>query len=443
MSKPRLKNNKPNGMLNFTINKESSSLMLFTISVAPALVKKIKEQTIEVYRNKIKTRGFEYGKLPESYVENNCLKVILDSCKKHILKFWVLDFLDESIRHYKFVCAASPRLIEVQNPIDGGLEFIFRASIIDQIPCDNWKNIAFNPPRRKLYKDLDRQASLFISQAEAHEQQAKALINPCAIASGDWVGFEATLLGVGNQPVAKEHKNRFWMRVETKYLASVLHKAFLDKKVGDSFIVEQLPIFGYPSDLLSIKGRFKCVIDSLLKTNYFSLELFKSAFKLTDYRSMHEKLIEIFSFRNDISQRRLIIEEAFRVLFAKIKFEVPRYLVLRRQESLLDNIRKIPDYNVYKANPNFNHQISCLAEKQLKEEILTEHLAMGEDLSIGQQDIFQYLNLFSHQRLMEFIYFRPPAEIVSDMSLPTRESSLKNVVLKEKTLNHIIRSLCE
>ena len=54
---------------------------------------------------------------------------------------------------------------------------------------------------------------------------------------------------------------------------------------------------------------------------------------------MNRKLIEVFSYRNDISQRHAMVEEALKVLLSKHKFTIPNYIILRYQEILLENIQ--------------------------------------------------------------------------------------------------------
>lgn len=435
--------------LEFSAKRESSSIFILTITVATILINKIKKYTLDIYKNKISTKGFSIGNVPDHYVESNCCTGINESCTKFILKYFVLDFIEKKLVEQKMVCLAGPNLVNIKCLENGNISYIFKISVVSNISPDNWEKISFTPPKRKLYKDLDRQAVLFIKSAldETLEQPLKSQesnntsSDKSIVQSSDWVLFSTVLLNNNNQPAIRDYKNSFWLKIDTRYITTPLHKTFLGKQEMDSFIVEDLPIFGTPSDLLSIKGKFKVTINSIVKTTQFSLNKFKTIFSLSDNKDVHEKLIEIFSFRNDISQRRLIIDEAFRVLFAKIRFEVPRYLVLRRQEKLLDNIKKLPDYNVYKMNENFDRQICILAEKQIKEEALIRQIGYNEGITVSNDDVFEYLNLLNHSRLIEFIYFLPNFEYVQDVCLPLKESILKAAVLKEKVLNFVIKRL--
>jgi len=426
--------------LEFFAKRESSSIVSITISVAAALINKVKRYTLDIYKCKIKAKGFDTGFVPEHYIESNCAFGINESCARFILKFFVLDFLEENLEEKKMVCLAWPKLVEIKCFENGAINYTFKASVVSNICPDHWEKIHFSPPKRKLYKDLDRQAVVFIKTAEDEllHQQKTDISSKKIIQDSDWVAFSTILLNSNNQPAVRGYATNYWLKVDTKYVMTPLHKSFLGRQEGDVFVVEDLPIFGIPNDLLSTKGKFKIIISNIVKSSQFSLEQFKNIFQLKAQRDIHEKLIEIFSFRNDISQRRLIIDEAFRVLFGKIRFEIPRYLVLRRQEKLLTSVKKLPDYNVYKMNENFDKQISVLAERQIKEEALVRQIGFNENISISSQDILEYLNLLNHHRLVEFIYFLPTLEYTQNVCLPLKESILKLAVLKEKVLNYII-----
>ena len=110
-------------------------------------------------------------------------------------------------------------------------------------------------------------------------------------------------------------------------------------------------------------------------------------------------LVLIEPKEGQVQKCRSIVEEAFRQLLSKSRFEIPRHLVLRRQEHLLSDVRRLPDYHVYKSQDNFNRQLELLAEKQLKEEILVDHIAQNESITVSINDSKEYLNLFTHVRL--------------------------------------------
>ena len=268
--------------LEFFVKRESSSILCITISVSSTLVNKIKKHTLDIYKTKMKSKGFGAGLIPEHYVETNCTFSINESCSKFVLKFFVLDFLEENIQDKKMVCLSRPKLVEIKCFDNGAINYIFRASVIGNICPDNWEKIHFSPPKRKLYKDLDRQAVTFIKTAEEeltikkHESEGDKVVE-----DSDWVSFSTILLNNNNQPATRGYRSNFWLKIDTKYVVTPLHGSFLGRQEGEVFTVEDLPIFGIPSDLLSIKGKFKIIIGNIVKATKFSLDYFKDIFGLT------------------------------------------------------------------------------------------------------------------------------------------------------------------
>ena len=171
------------------------------------------------------------------------------------------------------------------------------------------------------------------------------------------------------------------------------------------------------------------------------MEAFKSTFRLGNKAAVHEKLVEVFSSRNDISQRRAIIEEMFHLLFSKHRFEIPKHLIIRKQEEILRNLSRRPDYQAYKAQGGFMDQVAALAEKQLKEEILIDQIGDVERIRVEHKDIAHFLNLLSNERLKEFAYFRSFLDSMEECPIPLHESMVRHTVRREKTLNYILHCL--
>ena len=156
---------------------------------------------------------------------------------------------------------------------------------------------------------------------------------------------------------------------------------------------------------------------------------------------MHKKLIEVFSYRNDVSQRRAMSQEALHALLSKHRFNVPNYLVLRQQRVLLDGMKYNPDYHVYRAQKDFQNHIRSLAEKQVIEMIFVDRLAYHENLQVSDDDIKGYLNLTNRHRMKEFIYFDLPSFKIQGQEVPVPTEELKRICLREKAINYVIYHL--
>ncbi len=426
--------------IKFNVKKVSSSLISIEIFVPQRIVGKLERYAVRIYRNYGSARGFDRGLMPEKYVKDYFKKQIGYDVKKFVLKFIVLDYLqsknhEKGVIHFQF-----PRLKGVRSEISGGLTYVFGASIVNNVDTSDWKKLSFLPPRRKLYKDLDRQAKMFI---ENEVEQKPRCDKNWTVQDGDWVCFSSKALVDDSTDPMKDHYNRFWMKIATKYLIDPLQRVFFNKKAGDDFCIKNFSIHGMPSDTLSKKGEFQIIINSVWRGDYFCLDLFKSAFGLGCARDVHDKLVEVFSFRNDISQRRSIVEEVFRVLLARFRLEIPRHLVLRRQEHILRGVKKLPDYHVYKSSSGFLKQIEELAERQLREEAIIDFISRDESIDLADVDIHKYLNLLSNSRLSEFVYFKPQMEGFGQTVLPIREKAFSTDILREKALNFIIGTIAK
>lgn len=317
------------------------------------------------------------------------------------------------------------------------MRYIFEVSTIDPIHLKDWKLFTFKAPKRKLYKDLDKQVESFIEREHGLFRD----LDHESIADNDWVCFDATLLSRAHEPITYTGQSRFWMKMNTKYLASPFQQAFLGHKAGDTFKVASFPLQDVFHEAMSEKSSFQIKIISITKGLYFSVDSFKSIFRLKNKSEVHRKLIEVFSYRNDISQRKSIIEELFHLFLSKHRFEIPKHLILRKQEEILLSLRKLPDYHVYKLQKSFLRQVELLAEKQLKEETLIDQISYDENIRIQEGEIECYLNLFNNERLKEFVYFKPVQEQLEDLDRPFHETVLRHSATREKALNHIINVL--
>lgn len=164
----------------------------------------------------------------------------------------------------------------------------------------------------------------------------------------------------------------------------------------------------------------------------------KHHFRLKTNKDLQQKLIEVFSYRNDLSLRRAIVEEALTLLINKHEFDVPNYLVLREQQIVLESVVTNPDYLVYKTQPNFKDYIHKLALKQAKETLIIDQLCFEENISASTEDIKSLLHLTKTPRTKEFIYFKLPSTKLEAQEVPVSAAFFKQSCLREKTLNHVI-----
>lgn len=415
----------------------SSHLFKSYVHIPPTIVKPVREQVVSLYRHHVRSFGLENIVLPETFVKERYTAEVQDSVAWFLLKHLVLDYLVEELTKQKILLAHTPRLLEVIWENDNDLIYVFDISTNEIALLKDWKLFPFKAPKRKLYKDLDKQVEAFVDREHTLFKQQ----NMGQLGDNDWVCFQATMLNDNLEPIPIAYQRKFWMKLTTKYLTSRFQQSFVGKRPGDSFVLTYFPLDETLQETVSERNPFLIHILSVTKGSYFSLDSFKSMFRLKSKLDVHRKLIEVFSYRNDISQRKSIIEEVFHLFFSKHRFEVPKHLVLRKQEDILMSLKKVPDYYVYRSQRNFEEQVAILAERQLKEEMLVDQIAYEENVAVEDDDIKSYLNLFNTDRLKEFVHFKPYADVVEESHVPMHESMLRQVAMREKTLNHVIHVL--
>ncbi len=216
---------------------------------------------------------------------------------------------------------------------------------------------------------------------------------------------------------------------------------FLDKKVGDKFYSNAQCLHDYFNNEIDPLYNFGIEIKDILFSDFFSMDELKEHFKIKTNKKAHQKIIEVFSFKNDLSLRRSIIEEAFNLMLTKFPVRPPEATVIRQQEKILHDLKNNPDYSVYKLQKDFLDKVYKLARKQVREAVLIDFLTYKENIEITHQDIVNYLNFTKRPRTKEFLFFRHPIIQANDQELPLSSEVLKKYCLREKMLNYMIEEL--
>lgn len=420
--------------LKFAIEHGQASKSKISISVPASIVDVLFNEASLAQRRNIEAQGFAKGKIPLNYVQENYSSTLLEHITELLFNYFVISFLYEQIRHHKLLVAGEPRLISIDLEPHQDAHFHFDVTMMAHLPVAEWKYLPFKAPQRKNYKDLDRQVESFIK--EEKELQEKA--NPNVVNIGDWVNFDVFLSDDASTPLITAYHERLWLKIGDEEADAVFQDLFLGHAIGDVICTKNVGIQNYFS-AHDITDYYFCVrINDIVSNGFFSLDNFKNYFRLKTNKAMHQKLIEAFSYRNDISQRRAMVEESLRLLLSKHRFNVPNHLILRQQKMILDHIYSNPDYHVYRAQPDFQASIRKLAEKQAKEMLLLDHVAYQENIMVDHDDVKNYLNLTLRPRTKEFIYFDPPTTKIAEQEMPISQAALEISCMREKTLNHII-----
>lgn len=421
----------------FSVHTETSSTTNVTITVPYLFVDTLYKEAIHLEQGSFQAYGFQTGKVPVAYIEKNFKSTLIDHLKEFLFNFFVLSFLYKELHKRQIPYVGTPRLKEITVDPNKGALYLFELNIFPALDLKEWKYYPFKAPQRKNYKDLDRQVTSFIKE---EKENLKAYNEKDGIAIGDWVGFSVTPTTTDHKPLF-EHKEELWLHIGEEEADSPFHDLFLKKQLRDTFYTTNQALQNHFSSQINAKYTYLITINHVVTNKFFCLDLFKKQFRLKTNKDLHEKLIEVFSYRNDLSQRRSMAEESLKLLLTKHRFTVPSYLVLRQQKELLDVIQQNPDYQVYRTQPDFKKSVQALAEKTVKEAIILDQVAFKESLSANDDDIAMYLNLSLRPRSKEFIYFDPIETKMHNEEIPLSAEYVRHQCLREKTLNHIIYHL--
>ena len=423
--------------LNLEIVEGEPTFCSLMITVPAEFIDTLYQQAIISQKNSVPAFGFHKRETPISYIEQNYQVNLIEHIKEFLLKYVVMGFLHQEIIRRKILIAGQPRLTTIHLQPHTDAQFNFELSLFPSISFQEWKYLPFKAPKRKNYKDLDRQVETFLQE----ELAAKQNYSNDTITIGDWVNYTITILNTAHSPLFKDHCVNLWVKIGDEEPDKPFQELFVNKKNGQTFISNAPILQEYFVDSLNTQYAFIVTILEVVPHAYFCLDQFKHHFRIKSNKEMYQKLIEVFSYRNDLSQRRTMVEEALKLLFSKHRFEIPNHLILREQQNVLDAVQYNPDYHVYRVQKNFKEVIKDLAEKQIRERIFLHQLAHEENMEINATDVTSYLNLTKRSRTKEFLHFDPPMTKVRGQEFPVLSVELEKVCLLEKTLNHIIYHL--
>jgi FKBP-type peptidyl-prolyl cis-trans isomerase (trigger factor) len=423
--------------LSFAAEKTGTDRCKAVIKISPHYVNSIYQYILRVKQSSIVTQGFIKGTTPLSYIEYMFKQNILEHLKELFYTHCVINYLYHQITINRINIAGEPIFKEALLDPQQGAVYVFDLSQLTPPAKNDWKRLPFKAPTRKNYKDLDRQVEFFIDEEhKASEAHAKDGIN-----QGDWIRFNMSIVDENGQPLMPGYCDHVWLRLGDEIIDRDAYELFEGKHVGDTFISDSDLLQEYVSTSFDIRYSFLIEIKDRVPHTHFSLDHFKKHFKIKTARETHAKLIEVFSYRNDISQRRETIEAVFKLLLQHYSFEAPENLTSRQQELVLRLMQSNPDYHVYKTQPDFKNKVRMLAEKQVRENILIDYLSYDEQIQASDEDIVNYLNLTKRQRTKEFIYFDMPSFKAKGHETPVPNELIRYCCLHEKTLNYLVSYL--
>lgn len=423
------------GSLKYKIEKKSSHLWHLNIEVPASLSLLVRDHITRMYRQYTIMPGVSCSNLPLTYTEHYFAQEIERDTQLFLQEHFIENNTQDFLKDNKITIVNWPRFHSVSGGAPQGYVFTIALSLAPTLSLQTWKAQSFSAPKRKNYTDLDAQVDSFMSTLRTTGAPEESCACP-----GDWVRFSATFRTPAGT-AAVHTPMHYWLRITSPVLTTPTMQPFLNAVPGATFMLPASALSSSQEIAGASEYSFQITIESIVKTEKLSLDQVKASLQAQDQQALHDKLIEVFSYRNDISLRKAIIEELFYSLFNAFRFEIAPHAVTRRKELLLFLMQQSPDNSVYTKHKNFAAHITMLAEAKLKEEALIDALAQEEEITITPKDIMEYLALASNERLKEFLYFSPLTEETLSAGHPCGEYILEQTVRREKTLNKIITQL--
>jgi FKBP-type peptidyl-prolyl cis-trans isomerase (trigger factor) len=421
----------------FSISNDTNNSHIATITISQKAIDSLYKKAIRNQQTHVETKGFEKGDVPLYYIEHNYQHNIVDHLKEFFFMHCVINTLYNSLCKHKVAIVGEPALKSISLKPHESAQFCF--SIVKAQSYEpKWKKLSIKAPDRKYYKDLDRQVESFLKEEESREEEC----TDHSISSGDWVCIDLTVYDSrSNEPLLSTYKDCLWIKISSEEIDKNSRGLFIGKKVGDEFVTDDAFFQSYVSNKINMNYVFHVTITDIVSHSYFCTDFFKHHFQIKNQKDTHLKLIEVFSSRNDISQRRETVEAVFKTLLKHYFITLPPHILEQEKKVVLKRVHDNPDYLVYKSQPHFKDYIRQLAEKQLKETIIIDNIAYQEDITVSHKDIVSYLNLNQRARTKEFIYFGIPETKLHNQEMPLALEILKQQCLREKTLNYVIRHI--
>lgn len=410
----------------------------FTIEISEKFISDFFTFAAIAQQQKTTSPGFKEKETPIEYIKEHYKKNILNHIQEITLKYFVLDYLLEMIHKNKIMIVGEPDLKTISMDLQQNAIYTFTAQAPEELFIQSWKNLPFKATQRKKYRDIDNQVQYFLNTEEENFKNNKHITT---IQLGDWIHFDAWLIDKKDHPLFATRKVSLWLKIGQEEPDTVFQTLFLNKSIGDTFVTDNPSLQHYFCELFDTSYLYKIEIKDILPHSYFIVDNLKHHFKLKTKKDLHNKLIEIFSFNSDISQRRMIAHNALDVIIRKNNILIGPESIKKHQFFLIKDLQQTPDYIVYKLDTNFEEKTYELARKQLLEKIAADHVAYQENLPIQHIDIRAMLGLLQRTRTKEFIYFPFIKTKHEGQEFPVSQNNLHRFCLREKAVNHIIHHL--
>lgn len=410
----------------------------FIVSVSAKITEPFLSVAVQAQQNAAQMSGFKRGAAPITYIQEHFKAPIISHLKDLGLKFFGINALISYIRQNKIVIVGVPELIDIVVDAQGNTQYKFQAYTPKEVYMQSWKYLPFKPTPRKQYRDIDKQVTSFLRE---EEDLKKTYNSESGIQIGDWICFKAWIVDKKGSPVFGQHTSPIWLKIGEEEPDVIFQQIFLSKKINDRFITDNSSLRNYFCEASNSSYLYMVEIQDIVPYKNFSFDLFKQYFKIKTHKELLSKLTEVFSFSNDISQRRSIAHEAIGLVIKKNHVVLPEHAINLQKKHILSDLQFRSDFIVYKMDPNFDVNVTNMAKRQLLDGVVAEIIGYQDNLVISLQDIKAVLHLTQRPRLKDFMYFPFIKTQFDGQEFPVESESLHQFCLREKAVNHIIYHL--
>lgn len=408
-----------------------------TIAVPQDIVEKFIIFLLQKKRDVISMSGLHAGVVPINYIKKNYEHSLVTHLKNIFYHFYVLPLLVQELRlqgayipkifDFHFICNMETKEIV--------FSYAYIKNLLEYVYFPEYKRIKF--PERKKYRDLDKQAKWIIDS----EQKNKELYSyGVSIDEDDWVCIRIFFIDDHKNIIDERVYGLFWLYITNEIIDRELCSLFFGKKKGDVFFTNGESL-AKSLGLFFIDHEFMVVIVDHVSNKYFITENFRHVFGY-DNKVTFEKIVEIFSLKNDIPLKKEKSQIALQFFLEKIKIYVEKDIMDEHELILKNKLLKNADYLLYQGELNFDTNIKKLSCRQSMEKILVDYLIFFYKLESSSQLLYWYMNILQRPRLKEFLYF--DANYLYDThhkSQLIQNVFIEQIALRERVIEYMIQKL--
>lgn len=410
-----------------------------SIVIPKDIVKKFYDFLIKEKQKEIIVIGFEKGNVPIKYLKEHFKNIFEKTISETFFSIYVYKEIIKNIRNkglFVNLLNIKPH-IEIdltENLLSYSYELPFYEIIKESVSYIKKIKI----PIRKKYKDLDKQAETMIQIEEKNSKKIEAQ----KINYYDWIKINVSIFDTNeNKEVIPDYNVNLWIRISPENIDREIQSLFIGKSKNDSFISNVKCIQQFICPHSFTKYNFLIKIEDHVSNIFFSFDNFKNFFECKDNNDLKDKIIEIFSSRNDISIYRGTCQLLFKSLFDIYKFKISETIIKNFEENILKNIVHNPDYLIYQSDKSFYKNINILACQNTREIILIDYLSFIDKINIKNEDIAWYMNTLQRNRLKDFLYFDNSFLRYQQKETPILHEVIEHIVYREKTLQKRVYNL--